>query len=374
MKVKITIIFAYRNRDLNRIRISMDSLVKQTENNFQVIFIDYGSSAAYSEPAQKLIKSYPFARYHYVAHPGLLWNKSKALNYGILRAETDYVLTADVDLIFNPESITIIEKLVDSSSFTLFNYGYLSKSTTAGLENIKTFDDLKPSHFGSVNGVGLYPLKALKQIHGFDEFFHFYGSEDVDLFQRLENAGYKRIQEKRNLFLHQWHPRYPRGKEEELTLVPRLRNILRINQQHYLRCIESKKVIPEKQKEWGVCFSREDGKDLDEPTHILRVSNHEAAVIHFLNEHLPSYEDGVIAVEFTLDPNYLSLKNRVKEIIGKNVQRYLSMKQVNDEILKKIVFYYRHYNYSYSIVENLKQISFIIDLRVKKKRRPCSKE
>ena len=370
MKEKITIIFAYRNRDLNRIRISMDSLVKQTQHNFRVLFIDYGSSVAYSEPVQNLITSYPFAQYHYVAHPGLLWNKSKAFNYGILRTETDYVLTADVDLIFNPESIAVIEELVDASSFTLFNYGYLSKSTTAELENITSFDELIPSHFGSTNGVGLYPSKALKQIHGFDEFFHFYGSEDVDLFQRLENAGYKRGHEEKNLFLHQWHPRYPRRKEEELTLVPRLQNILRINQQHYFRCIELNKVIPEKQKEWGICFSREDSKDLKEPTHIFRVSNHEAAVIHFLNEHLPSCEEGIIAVNFTEDLNYLSLKNRVKKIIGRSVQKYFSMKEVNDEVLKKIVFDYRHHNYSYSIVEDLKQISFIIDLRGEKKGRP----
>lgn len=369
MKEKITIIFAYRNRDLNRIKISMDSLVKQTLNNFRVLFVDYGSSDAYSEPVRKLITSYPFARYYYVAHPGLLWNKSKAFNYGIIRTETDYVLTADVDLIFNPESIAIIEKLLDPSSFTLFNYGYLSKSTTAGLEKITPFDELTPSHFGSINGVGLYPLKALKQIHGFDEFFHFYGSEDVDLFQRLENAGYKKGHEERILFLHQWHRRYPRRKEEELTLVPRLRNILRINQQHYFRCIEGNQVIPEKQKEWGVCFSREDSKVLATHTHIYRVSNHEAAVIHFLNEHLPSSEEGVIAVNFTEDPNYLSLKNRVKKIIGRSVQKYLSMKEVNDEVLKKIIFNYRHHNYSYSIGEDLKQISFIIDLRGEKEGR-----
>ena len=367
MKAKITIIFAYRNRDLNRIRISMDSLVKQTKNSFQVIFVDYGSSDAYSKPVQRLIKSYSFARYHYVAHPGLLWNKSKAFNHGILQTETDYVLTADVDLIFNPESIAILEKLVDPSSFTLFNYGYLSKSISAGLENTTPFDELKPSHFGSINGVGLYPLKALKQIHGFDEFFHFYGSEDVDLFQRLENAGYKKGHEEKTLFLHQWHPRYPRRKEEELTLVPRLRNILRINQQHYFRCIERKQVIPEKQKKWGVCFSRGDSRVLVNPTHIYRVSNLEAAVIHFLNEHLPNSEEGIIAVNFIEDPNYLSLKNRVKKMIGKSMQKYIGMKQVNDEVLKKIIFNYRHHNYSYSIAEDLKQVSFTIDLRGEKK-------
>jgi predicted glycosyltransferase involved in capsule biosynthesis len=33
--------------------------------------------------------------------------------------------------------------------------------------------------------------EAFFEIKGYDEFFHFYGSEDVDLYARLENAGYK---------------------------------------------------------------------------------------------------------------------------------------------------------------------------------------
>jgi hypothetical protein len=38
------------------------------------------------------------------------------------------------------------------------------------------------------------------------------------------------------------------------------------------------------------------------------------------------------------------------------------MKEVNDMILAKIVFHYRHFNYSYKVAEDLNEISFTIDL------------
>lgn len=362
MKKGITIIFAYRNRDLRRIKISMDSLRKQTNKNFQVVFVDYGSSVAFSEPVKELINSYPFAQYYYVAHPGLLWNKSKAFNYGILKAETDFILTADVDLKFNPESVAIIEKLTDASSFTLFNYGYLSKKTTTEIENNKSFEELQPSHFGDINGVGLYPLKALQKVHGFDEFFHFYGSEDEDLFLRLQNAGYRVTREKRTLFLHQWHPRYPRKKDKELTVQPRLNNVMRINQQHYLSSIASKKVIPFNQQNWGKCFIQEDFIVLQKPTLKIIVTNISSSVIHFLNEHLPSCKGEIVAIDFIEDPNSLSLKNRIKSILGKKVQPTLTLKEINDMVLEKLVFDYRHFNYSFMISTDLKKISLTIDL------------
>ena len=363
MEKGITILFAYRDRDLERVQISLNSLGKQTSENFKVIFVDYGSNAETAKSAEKLVSSYPFAEYYYVAHPGLLWNKSKAFNFGIRKVLTQFVLTADVDLIFNPETIEHLEKVCSSSAFILFNYGYLPKNIYPDVLKRTAFPQLKPTHFGDVNGVGLYPKKALEQVHGFDEFYHFYGSEDVDLFQRLENAGYDRRREGKNLFLHQWHPRYPQRKEKELTLVPRLRNVLRINQQHYFRCIESDKVIPEKQDQWGTCISREESKVLATPTHVYGILNLEAAVFHILNEQLSSCEGAIVAIHFFEDGDYSSLRTGIKKVLGRSVQKYLSMKEVNDEVLKQIIFHYRDYNYSYRISENLKQISFIVDLR-----------
>jgi hypothetical protein len=53
---------------------------------------------------EKLISAYNFANYYYVPSTTLLWNKSKALNYGISKAITPFVFIADVDLIFHQDT------------------------------------------------------------------------------------------------------------------------------------------------------------------------------------------------------------------------------------------------------------------------------
>jgi glycosyltransferase involved in cell wall biosynthesis len=358
----ITILFAYRNRDIERIEILMDSLLKQTNKNFEVIFINYGSCLNYSQAVESLLKSYPFVKYYYVGHIGLLWNKSKAFNFGIKNSKAPYILTADIDLIFHPETIEVITNIASSSTFTLFSYGYLPKTTNTCDIKDKSFHKLVPTHFGEVNGLGLYSRKALEEIHGFDEFYHFYGSEDVDLFMRLKNAGYEQTREEKQLFLHQWHPRYPNNLEHKFSTVPRLKNVLRINQKHFLWVSNFNIIVPHNQLKWGECFARKDLHILRNPSLILEVSNKKSSVTHFLNEELEMWKGEILAVNFVEDPNYDSFKFKIKNLIGLIEEPYLKMSVVSDAILEKIVFKYRNHNYLFSISENLRKISFVIDL------------
>ena len=360
---KLTILFAYRNRDLSRIKLSLESLENQKNQNFEVLFIDYGSDPEFSVPLEKLVQSFTFASYFYIAHSGLLWNKSKAFNFGIRRSSTSYIFTADIDLILHPDTTKVLEDLASDQSFTLFDYGYLPQHLTPEKIAEYSFDLLRPSHYGEINGVGLYPKSALEAIRGFDEFYHFYGSEDVDLFQRLENLGLECKREKRKLLLHQWHKRYPQKDEAKLTSVPRLANVLRINQQHYFKCCREKSITASGQEEWGICFQNQDLEKLENPTRKFEFSNLSSAVVHFLNESLKTYKGEIVSVHFKEDLDYLSLKNRLKKMIKRNYQPYLSIKVINDLILQKIIFYYRDHNYLYRIDPDLKGITFKIDLR-----------
>lgn len=361
----LTIVFAYRNRNLDRIELAMNSLKSQSDSNFSVIFVDYGSDDIYSQPLKALIESYDFASYFYVGHPGLLWNKSKAYNYGIKKARTSHILTADVDLIFNPETVESLKKLCLENSFTLFKYGYLPEKLKILDIKDKSFSELKPTHFGDVNGVGLYPREALMQIHGFDEFYHFYGAEDEDLFLRLENSGFKRKREDRLFFLHIWHPRYPFKADNSLTRFPRLTNAMRLNQQHLFFCKSSLTKIPYLQNSWGKCFQKEDQDILSNPNIKHSLYNSSAAVDHFFNEYLPSRIGDIVLVQITEDPEVYNFKGKLKRLTGKIKQPYLNLKEINDLILRRIVFDYRHHNYEFKISEDLRMISFAVDLREK---------
>ncbi len=359
----LSILFAYRNRDLLRVKNVMESLNKQTNHDFEVIFVDYGSDKEYSEPLQALTNKYSFMKYYYVAHPGLLWNKSKAFNFGIRKAETDYIMTADVDLLFPSDFVSEIKTLCSSKTFSLFSYGYLSKSETRKVREKNDLSELKPTHYGEINGAGLYQKSSLEDIQGFDEFYHFYGSEDEDLFIRLENSGLKRNQNQNQILLHQWHERFTDIDENKLCLTPRIRNIRRINQQHMIDSRDSHKTIPASQSMWGSCYSTIDAEALMTPDIKLELNNLSATVIHFLNEKLNSFYGNIISVNFKEDEKFKDFKFYFKKRLKRNNQPLLSLKEINDEILKKIIFQYRHHNYFYKIEKDMKSITFILDLR-----------
>lgn len=359
----LTIIFAYRNRDLKRIRCGMESLAMQKNMEFEVIFVDYGSEEKNSSSLDQLLKKYSFARYYYVANPELLWNKSKALNYAIRKTTTPYIFIGDVDLIFPEDSISAMAALAEPESFSLFKLGYLSEEETKRIQNESSISNPnRIERFGTVNGAILAPTKALKKVHGLDEFFHFYGAEDVDLFNRLENSGLKRRFQDKTSFYHLWHKSYIRSKTDELSIQPRLTNIMRLNERHYFINKKKKLIVPENQDNWGIIKTREDAAILEKPDCTLTFQNKLANVEHFLNEELKYAKKGVLKAEFTEDKYYDSIKHRLKKIFKKETQIYCSLKEINDMILKKILFEYRHYNYSYKVTDNLDKIIFTIQI------------
>lgn len=354
----ISIIYANRNRDLQRIKNSFDSLQAQNTKDFEVIFVDYGSDKELAGELKELSNNYRFIKFYHLPVYGLLWNKSKALNYGISKANGDYVFIADVDLVFHPDTVQYLETTATSGSFCLFELGYLDKNETWPAK----FESLKPRRYGNVNGMVLVSKKALMGVNGLDEFFHFYGSEDEDLFLRLEQFGLKREFLEKRYFFHQWHQSFSASEENRLTQNPRLSNAMRINQRHYNFHKEQKIIFPEHQKPINSNLEKLDQAILSFPDVSFQIPNIAAYVEHFLEYELKQYSGKTVAVTFFAEAYYKSAKYKVKVALGKHSQPYLSMKEVNDLLLKKIIFEYRDYNYSFNIPKDLPQIEFSIKL------------
>lgn len=362
MKPIFSIIYAHRNRDTERIKMSFESLEKQKLLNFEVNFVDYGSENSLVKELEKLAGEFPFVRFFHLPVPQLLWNKSKALNYGITKASGDYIFIADTDLVFHPKTSGLWAKLKSPDKFYLFRLSYLDKEESQQLSKTYKFDKLKPGRLGNVNGMILTSRESLLRVNGLDEFFHFYGAEDEDLFVRLENAGYQREQREEIFFYHQWHQSFSGSEDKLLTGNPRVKDIMRINQRHFERNRERGIIKPLRQKGMGSFISPEIAETLENPGIKLKIPNILARVEHFLREELPSKKGYVIQVEFYEDDYYHSLKYKLKLRLGKQTQSYISMKQVNDLVLKEILFNYREKNYSFRIEKNLKSIIFCLEL------------
>lgn len=359
MENYFSIIYANRNRDPERIRRSFESLEYQVGGAFEVIFVDYGSEEDLIPEYQQTAADFPFVKAYYLKVPHVLWNKSKALNYGIKKSEGDYIFIADVDLIFHPETLTMFEKLAAPEKFFLFKLGYLSKQESVKLKGNYTFEKLKPVRYGGVNGMVLAGKQALLKVNGLDEFFHFYGAEDEDLFARLEIAGYKRDFADAEYFYHNWHRSFTGSEDKLLTGNPRVKNIMRLNQRHFQR---NRDLGITKPSQMAETISTKRSKLLREPSKSFQVKNILAHVEHFLRMELPSMKGEVVRVEFKEDPYYNSFKYGVKKLFGKQTQPYISMKEVNDMLLKEIVFCYRDFNYSFKVEEERKRITFCIEL------------
>ena len=362
MQDGISIIYANRNRDVKRIKASLDSLQRQSEEAFQVIFVDYGSEAALVEEYKNLLSTYSFSKFIPLEVSHLLWNKSIALNYGIKKAAFSYIFIADVDLIFHPESLSLFKKLTVPGKFFLFPLSYLDRNESEKLYTTYNFRELKPSRTGEVNGMLLAPREALLAVNGLDEFFHFYGAEDEDLFARLENAGIQKEKDNHHYFYHNWHQSFSGSEDKLLTGNPRVKNIMRINQRHFLRNREKGVIKPAGQKGMAELVENKKARALEHPSKSFRVKNVLAHVEHFLGEELPSYKGETVKVEFYEDPFFGSLKHKLKKKLGKQTQPYISMKHVNDLLLKEILFRYRDHNYSFRVAEDLKNITFCIEL------------
>jgi glycosyltransferase involved in cell wall biosynthesis len=363
MTKSITIIYAYRNRDVARVQASLFSLQAQAQQNFNVVFVDYGSEESYAVETQKVVSGFAFAAYFYVAHCGLLWNKSKALNYGISQAKGEFIFIADVDLIFHPGTIDLLTSIADKQTTYLFTLSYLTQKGMATLRIKQDFETIEIKNTGTVNGMVLVAKEALEKVHGLDTFFYFYGSEDVDLFQRLEHSGQKIEHRKELFFKHQWHVIYNSYNDANLCKTPRLFNIKRINQQHYFYHKNNKTIIPQGMDEWGEVIKKEEFTVLNKPTIEAHLPNIQAQIIHFLEVELVALSNVVIKLTVAEDSYYSSFKYLLKKFLKKQTQPYISIKQVNDLILSKIVFQYGDCNYLYAISEDLKSITFILQIK-----------
>lgn len=199
----LTILYIYRNRDAKRVKLSLDSLLNQATQGFKVIFVDYGSDESYSKEIQALISNYSFCKYIYNSTEGMPWNRAHALNTGICLCETNYVFTADIDMIFKK---TFAEKLfgaANENEVTFFSVYYLPEnfSNFSAFEN-KEFEKSKDYALG----LALLPVKKVKEIGGYDEFYCFWGMEDNDMESRLKKAGVKtKFYDSEVLMYHQWH-------------------------------------------------------------------------------------------------------------------------------------------------------------------------
>jgi glycosyltransferase involved in cell wall biosynthesis len=351
----ITILYPFRNRELSRIKCSLDSLSIQKQQNFKVIFVDYGSKPEVAVEVEKLVGQYSFVSYHYLYTEHQPWNKAKALNFAIKIVDTEYCFIADVDIIFHNEFIDRIIRTCDPNKAIYFQVGYLSKDES---KKDLLFENFTINYLSTheATGMTLFSVNRLKEISGYDEFFHFWGSEDTDVHNRLANAGCETVYYHNEiLLLHQWHESYHSNEKIELTVDLQLSNVILINSQHLFNNKRHNRTIVNG-KGWGMSLTKSDYDTLESSGAPIVVLNKIEEIDDFLFSEIVNSKGQILSMQFKEDPFQKSLKYKVKKILGLKVPMYYTLKEINDKVLLHLISFYRDYPYSYVVSDDLKSL------------------
>ncbi|WBL24861.1 glycosyltransferase family 2 protein [Zunongwangia sp. HGR-M22] len=340
-----SLVLTYRDRELEIVKRCLKSLQDQTDQDFKVFLINYGSSDKFTNALDQQIKNYNFIDYIFVPAYGQLWNKSRAINIALKRCTTKLFCVADIDLLFHPNFVQKSKQLFKEKEIVYFKTGFLNQETTG--KNL-SFENSKVSFNSNkeVTGITLYQTQILKKIHGYDEFYHGWGAEDTDVHLRLKNAGYSvRFYDQEILVKHQWHPKQYRSKKSNF---PFHTNLEKINHRYMTLQDQHKTTQANGEFEWGKIPDITKLKDLQKPMHKYEISSECFQFDAFIVGIFPCLQEAS-EIKIKIDTRSKSIKNQIKKISGKKHIQTYSLEGVNNTLLEAIIQHHRLALYHYNI-------------------------
>ncbi|SDW86125.1 Glycosyl transferase family 2 [Lutibacter oricola] len=350
----ITITLTYRNRELAIVKRCLTSLSQQTVNKFAVLLVNYGSSKELSLALQKLVANFSFVKLLTVPVSKQLWNKSKAINSALMQCKTPYFFVGDIDMMYRNDFVEKLQQLKNKNSIVYFQVGFLSKEES--LKN-KAFKDYHLKHISGkeATGMTLYPTALLKEINGYEEFYHGWGAEDSDVHRRIENLGKEvHFYTEEVLMLHQWHLRNYRTKDSK---EPFHTTLEKINHAYYKKVIENHKVQANIGFEWGMI---QEACDFDTSEKIC-IKNEKNEVEAFLKGILQEKKNR-LNIYITKHPAYKNKKNVLKRVLKKKFKEFYSLQEINNLLLLEIISNYRNSYYEYEWDKEKETINLKIQL------------
>ncbi|TXD81694.1 glycosyltransferase [Subsaximicrobium wynnwilliamsii] len=358
MSKALSVLYIYRNKDLHRVENSLNSLCQQSNNDFEIIFVDYGSTRNYKDGLSEFLKQYKNVKLIYSYHTDQPWSRPKAVNIGVKHCKSDYIFVADIDMIFRHDFISILHRIKHPNKSFFFKVGFLSEAESKKNIPFREYAISFESKYGA-QGLSLFPRHALNEVNGLSEFIHFWGA-DNDVHNRLRNTGMETIfYDDKILILHQWHLIYRKTLEKFLTVEIQLSNVLRINMQHQINN-DKGEISKVNVNPWGNIITKKQFDLLASAPVQRELVNIKSVVDYFLFYELPLHQTGVLSIQFYEDPFQKTLKYHAKKMLGKTVPLYYCLKEINDKLLLHIISFYNHFPYSYKVSGDLKTITFSI--------------
>lgn len=239
----ITILIGVRNRSDHRLTNSLGSIRNQTYPTELVrpMVVDYGSDPDHAGRTRQICDQFE-ADYVRVDDDGP-WSRARCLNIGIRRAETKFLMTSDVDMVFSPSYASDAMRVLEAEPLSIVCAPMLDlpqEALPALQQAARQGESLDLEHWkdraidrfeGEIHpSLGVSRTVFYKLIRGYDEFFEVWGGEDRDLMRRLMALGLEtRRIPAASYYLHQWHPKFEGVAAAEDS------DIVRTNRNHFRR-------------------------------------------------------------------------------------------------------------------------------------------
>lgn len=357
----IAIICPFRDRDSHRVFNSIESFAKQTNKNFILYFVDYGSEENCKNEVKDLLNRYTFVTYFYLETQNRPWNKSLALNFIIKQIQEEYFFVSDIDMIFSPKFIEVLYQLKKPNLAVYFKVGFLSKKESREVKEFYNYEIERYSDEGAT-GLTLFPTAEVKKIRGYDEFYHFWGMEDTDIHLRfINNGGTVLFYDSEVLLLHQWHKTYRMKEEEDDENLLQISQIYQVNYQHYKIAQQLNKTIVNDQH-WGEIPP----KVLKNIIHCqYKIASNKREIYQFLYSWLPNLETNkTFQFTFYKDREENKIKQFIKKKLKRRVPQYFSFKEIKEMLLYHLVAYHQKSSYEIHLDSKAKTIILYIKTNI----------
>ncbi len=182
----LSFIVGFRNREIERVKLFLDNLLRIYHNDFELIFIDYGSSKEVSTEVKDLVSKYDFATYYFFNSRGQNWNRAKCLNYGATKSKGQFIFTSDIDFLFSKNFIPTIQRTIKPNKALYFKVGFLTQKQSQNIQ-FET-EKYKIESYSNEDAIGalLISRQMFEEVGGYDEFYEIWGVEDNDMLHRIK--------------------------------------------------------------------------------------------------------------------------------------------------------------------------------------------
>lgn len=352
-----TVVIPNRNRDLGIVRKTLKSLVPQISDEITVVVIDYGSSIDYQKDITALVEGMIGIELIICPTQEQLWHKTRAINIVLKECQTYYFIVLDMDCITHPDFIQKAMTLASDGACINFPYGFLTEEES---KKETPFDLFVVDFVGDLTGTIIARTEDLKDIRGYDEFYHNWGAEDSDILVRMENnEGNVQFYTEEVLLLHQWHPKIYRSKK---STHPYHNHLEQINQSYYNLVKKLGRKQSNARMDWGIPCIQKEYDYLSNPTNRLAIYNKESDVKAFLAM-LESLKINTSLEVTILESKKEKLKAHVKKILKKKVTTLMDLELLNEKLLELIISRYRNCPYEYRYLREEQKINFKIYIK-----------